>query len=335
MHKALFDIVFPAGPGAALSIVIFHRVVPTPDPLFPGETDVRRFDDVCSWLRRWFNVLPLDEAVRRLSEGRLPARALSITFDDGYADNHDHAMPVLQRHGLSATFFIATGFLDGGCMWNDRVIEAVRQMQAPVLRLPDTLGVGATEFAVHDWAAKRQTIDRLLAALKYRAPAVRDADVAHVVRAAGSRTPTDLMMTSAQVQGLLRGGMSLGGHTVDHPILARLDEAEALDQMARSRRTLESLLQQPVSLFAYPNGRPGDDYTARDVALVRRAGYAAAVCTAPGVSRRDTDTFQLPRFTPWDQARWRFGLRLALNVRTPVRSCPADLPGAAPVATGA
>lgn len=109
-----------------MSIAIFHRVLEAPDPLFAEEMHRARFDEVCAWLSAWFNVLPLDEAVKRLKQGALPDRALAITFDDGYADNHDIALPVLKAHGLCATFFVATDFLDGGRMWNDTVIESVR-----------------------------------------------------------------------------------------------------------------------------------------------------------------------------------------------------------------
>ena len=70
-----------------MSILVFHRVLALPDPLFPGEVDAVRFNRICSWLADWFQVLPLDQAVRHLRAGSLPARALAITFDDGYADN--------------------------------------------------------------------------------------------------------------------------------------------------------------------------------------------------------------------------------------------------------
>ncbi|MCU0943281.1 MAG: polysaccharide deacetylase family protein, partial [Hydrogenophaga sp.] len=121
---ALYGWMSPGGASARLSVLIFHRVLAQPDPLFPGVPDVRRFDEVCRWLARWFRVMPLDEAVRALKRGNLPARAAAITFDDGYADNHDQALPVLRAHGLPATFFVATGFLDGGRMWNDTLIES-------------------------------------------------------------------------------------------------------------------------------------------------------------------------------------------------------------------
>ena len=76
----------PAGPQARLSVLIFHRVMPEPDPLFPDEMHARRFNEVCGWIKSWFNVLPLDQAVARMASGILPARAACITFDDGHTD---------------------------------------------------------------------------------------------------------------------------------------------------------------------------------------------------------------------------------------------------------
>lgn len=113
MWRPLFSTLSPAGSGARLSILIFHRVLPAPDPLFPGEPDAQRFDEICRWLAKWFRVLDLNDALAGLRRGDLPARAAAITFDDGYADNSDVAVPILQRHGLTATFFIATGYVDG------------------------------------------------------------------------------------------------------------------------------------------------------------------------------------------------------------------------------
>ena len=141
MLTPFFNWLSPAGAKARLSILIFHRVLPQPDPLFPQEMHARQFDAVCGWLANWFKVLPLDRAVDHLQAGTLPARAACITFDDGYADNHHIALPILQAHGLSATFFIATGFLDGGRMWNDTIIETARRSPLPLLDL-DSLGLG-------------------------------------------------------------------------------------------------------------------------------------------------------------------------------------------------
>jgi len=308
--KPLLGIVSPAGERGRLSILIFHRVFAEPDPIFPQEMHARRFDEVCGWVKSWFNVLPLDQAAAHLKAGTLPARAACITFDDGYADNHDVAMPILQRHGLPATFFIATGFLDGGRMWNDTVIESVRLSKASALDLGE-LG----QFAISEPAEKSAAIDRIIQQIKYLPVADRLAHTERIAHAAQVQLPGNLMLTSAQVKAMRHAGMQIGAHTLSHPILSRLDDNEASAEIKGSKDFLEQLLSERVGLFAYPNGKPGQDYLTQHVSMVRQAGFDAAVSTAPGVSLAATDHFQLPRFTPWDKSRVRFGSRLIANLR--------------------
>ena len=157
----------PDGASARLSVLIFHRVLPLQDPLFPNEMHARRFDAMCGWLKQWFNVLPLDAAVRQLKAGSLPTRAACITFDDGYADNHHVAMPILRSHGLTGTFFIATGFLDGGRMWNDTIIECVRAGQGSEFDL-SSLGLG--RHALGSINDRKAAIAAVVNQVKYRAP---------------------------------------------------------------------------------------------------------------------------------------------------------------------
>ena len=306
--------VSPGGPRARLSIAIFHRVLAAPDPLFPDEVDRERFDTICGWLAAWFKVLPLDNAAARLKSGNLPPRALAITFDDGYADNHEFALPVLRRHGLCASFFIATGFLDGGRMWNDTVIESIRRCQRPTLDLSPLGLPGIGLVALGADTARRAAIGQLLPAIKYLPPAQRLALAGQIATLSEATLPDDLMMRSSQVKALADAGMQIGAHTVSLPILARLDDAQARDEIVSSKAHLEQLLGQPVTLFAYPNGRPGTDYLVRDSRLAREAGFAAAVSTAPGAARRGDEILELPRFTPWDRGRWAFGARMLRNL---------------------
>jgi peptidoglycan/xylan/chitin deacetylase (PgdA/CDA1 family) len=313
--KTLFSALSPAGPAGCLSTLIFHRVLDRPDPLFPEEIDAARFDTLCRWLRGWFNVLPLDEAVQRLAAGTLPARAAAITFDDGYEDNHRVAVPILERHGLNATFFVSTGFLDGGCMWNDVIIEALRAAPGPRLDLRGVEGAQLGEHLLPDAAGRRAAIDAVIGRVKYLEPSARQRVVDAVAQAAGLAQRPQPMMSAAQVNNLAERGMRVGAHTVWHPILARLPEAQALQEIGDGKARLEAIVGRPVTLFAYPNGKPGSDYAPATVALARRVGFEAAVSTAWGVSRQGTDRFQLPRFTPWDRGRVRFALRLAANMR--------------------
>lgn len=327
--RPLLAALSPAGANARLTILIFHRVLPTDDPLVPDEIDAARFDRICGWVGAWFNVLALGDACRRLRDGTLPPRSLAITFDDGYADNHAVALPLLRKHGLTATFFIATGFLDGGRMWNDTLIEAVRRTRRDRLDLGEKLLPDTVPIPVANLAERRAAINRLIVHCRYLAPAQRAQAVQAVADAAGAELPQDLMMTSAQVCELRRDGMAVGAHTVTHPILARLASDEARCEIAAGRAQLEAITQASVALFAYPNGRPEEDYRAEHAAMVRELGFEAAMTTAWGAARRSDDPYQIPRFTPWDSSRVAFGLRLARNLRT--RGATARVE--APVAT--
>lgn len=311
-----FGTVSPAGPRARLQVFIFHRVLPVPDELAPDEMHAERFDAVCRWLARWFQVLPLSQAVARLKNGTLPARAAAITFDDGYADNCTVAMPILQRHGLSASFFVATGFLNGGRMWNDTVIEAIRSTRADGLDIATVLATpGHPRLNLQTTADRRTAIHSAIMAVKYLPLAERLKAVDRLATGLGARLPTDLMMTDAQVQALHRGGMEIGAHTVHHPILATMDKDAIRRELADSRSYLEARLQTTVSTLAYPNGKPGEDYGPEAVEVARSLGFAAAVSTVPAMANAASDPLQIPRFTPWDRARGRFALRLALQYR--------------------
>ena len=296
-----------AGP-RALSVLAYHRVLARPDPLLPAEPDAAEFEARMRWVKSNFNVLPLGAAVQALRDDRLPRRALCVTFDDGYANNHAIALPILRRLGLPATFFVATGFLDGGCMFNDLVIEAVRRAPGPDLRLED-LGLGHHALASVEQRAR--AIEGILSSLKYFQPGRRHQVAAEVALRAGAAGPADLMMTSDQVRSLHEAGMSVGAHTVNHPILAEISATEARDEMAQSRARLEEITGAPVRLFAYPNGMPLRDYRREHAELARALGFEAAVSCAWGAARPGDDLFQLPRFTPWDRGHFRFGLRLA------------------------
>lgn len=312
MLKTLFGGLSRAGSAARLSVLIFHRVLPVVDPLFPDEIDSSRFDLICGWLKSWFNVLPLDVAVAHLKTGTLPARAACITFDDGYADNFHIALPILQRHGLTATFFISTGFLDGGRMWNDTIIETVRTLAGATL---DGVSAGLGRYRLDSITQSQQVIGEIISKVKYLEIAERIKITETLAHAAPAALPQNLMMTSAEVKSLFQAGMQIGAHTVSHPILARLSDEEAKREIQNSKVFLEELLGERVGLFAYPNGKPGEDYSPQTVDVVRQLDFDAAVSTAWGVTSTGNDLFQIRRFTPWDKSKGKFGLRLLANLR--------------------
>lgn len=309
--RAALSIVSPSGTKGRLSILIFHRVLASSDPLFPDVPTALEFEARMRWVRSWFTVLPLGPAIEMLYAGNLPSRAMAITFDDGYADNEELAAPILASLGLTATFFISTGFLDGGCMWNDRVIEAVRSCETAEL---DLSAAGLGKFPLSSYVDRGRAVSAILSGIKHFEPTQRTSATDGVVAAAGGRPAPSPMMQSDQLRRLRKLGMDIGAHTVTHPILTRLDPRAASDEMANSKRELEGILGESVDLFAYPNGVPGQDYASSHALMARECGFRAAVSTAWGAASARSDRFQLPRFAPWDRTRLRYGARLLHNL---------------------
>ncbi|MBV1914287.1 MAG: polysaccharide deacetylase family protein [Pseudomonadales bacterium] len=288
-------------------VLIFHRVLDEPDPLRPGEIDRAAFDMQMSLLANLFNVLSLDEAIDRMVLGTLPLRAVAVTFDDGYADNLHIALPILQKYGVPATVFVATAFLDGGIMWNDSVIESVRNWDEPTMDLSE-LGLGVLNCQTQQ--EKTHIISTILGAIKHLEPDVRQQCVDRIVAKAGS-LPTNLMLTTSEVRQLYEQGIEIGAHTVSHPILASLSDTDAKSEITNGKKHLEGIINDRVRYFAYPNGRYQSDYTDSHVEILKNLDFKAALSTHWGVATANTDRMQLPRFTPWDRESVPFLLRAA------------------------
>ncbi|WP_245795305.1 polysaccharide deacetylase family protein, partial [Thioalkalivibrio denitrificans] len=270
--RPMVSFLSPQGPRARLSILIYHRVLPEADPLLPGEIDADTFRWHLDLVRRLFTPLSLVEALDGLKAGRLPSRPVCITFDDGYEDNASVALPLLRDAGIPATFFVATDYLDGGMMFNDRVIESVRRLPAGIHDLDD-LSLG--RYELNGPESRVACYSAIIRRIKYLPLPEREQISRRLAERVDGLLPTDLMMRREQVRSLSQAGMEIGGHTASHPILTRVDDTTALNEIRRGRETLEEILERPVRFFAYPNGKPGQDYDAGHVSMVREAGFEA------------------------------------------------------------
>jgi len=313
MWKLITRLFSPGGQRGNLSVLFFHRVVATRDPLSPDEPTCAEFDQLLDWLQRQFNVISLAEGVARLANGSLPPAAAAITFDDGYRDNLTLAAPILQRRNLPATLFVATDFIDGGIMFNDMVIEAIRLTPRSSLDLSE---LGLPVFKLDDWMQRRATVNGILRSIKHLDPTERQEVAKSIVARCDTVLPHDLMLTNQELRQISLLGFDIGAHTHTHPILAKLDDDAARVEISRGRAWLENTLDRRVGLFAYPNGKYGQDFDMRHRNMAQACGFDAAFSTEPGVCTQDADFWALPRFTPWDRTPSRFALRMLANCRT-------------------
>lgn len=289
-----------------LCILNYHRVLAAPDPLLDGDPDIAAFRSQMEMLAECFNVLPLREAVQMLHTERMPARAVCITFDDGYRSIYELALPILQEFNFPATVFVTSGHIGNGNMWNDRIVESIRRMPTGRLDLQEFgMGVRHLEFT-HD---RVRTVKEVTQSAKYRSLSERQSLTLLLEELAGGTGP-DLMLTEEMVLSLSHHGIEIGAHTVTHPILINLDDTTARKEITESKEMLEALLGTSVELFAYPNGKAGTDFDERHVQMVRDVGFTAAFTSEVAAATRMHDRYRIPRALPWDAQPVMFGARM-------------------------
>ena len=326
--KGLFTLLSPAGPRGRLTTLLFHKVPERADPLTEGELDLARLEQILDFLADIACVLPLGEASERLIKGTLPRRAVALTFDDGYAEWIEHLSPALRKRNLPATFFVTTGQLDGGALWHERIIAAVRALPEQGVSLPYGFG---NYVNLYEHERRAGLVADLQERLKY-APLQERMGAIELLEAQAVR-PIALpkIFDTSSVRALHNQGFEIGAHTIHHPILNECTQAQAKAEIGGCKEELEAIIGAPVHLFAYPNGRPHQDYNAGHVALVKACGYKAAVATSGGAASAASDIFQLPRFSPWGLSNERIAYQLARNIRTPELPVRASTPAAADV----
>ncbi len=201
--------------GRRIVVLTYHRVLAEPDPLRGGDVTAVDFESHVRTIASYFNAMTFGDAAAALAAGGFPSNSVAITFDDGYRDNHDIALPILKKYGVPATFFVTTGFLDGDVMWNDVVIESVRARIGDSIDLTAIGGERATLETAGDAAA---LLRKILPQIKRLPPEQRLQAVADLSLAAGYARESRLMMTPSEVRSMHRSGMEIGCDTVCAPI---------------------------------------------------------------------------------------------------------------------
>jgi len=292
-------------------VLAYHKVSPDPHPFFePVHPEI--FEQHVQFLSRCYRVMPLSELVERNRTGDIPIRAVAITFDDGYRDNYDYALPILKKYQLPATIFVSTGVIDTGeILWHDRVFDAFRFSTVPRARLQHA---GIPELKLESLEDRRRSLSPVLIRAKqlYGEARLRFVEeIENALRPCQDESVRNRMLTWEQIREMHSAGIEFGSHTVSHPILSRIPRDELVKELRESRRELCDRLGTPISLFAYPNGH-ASDYNNEVKAVIRDSGYLCAVTSRAGFNHVFSDPFEIRRGQPWHKQieLFRFALFL-------------------------
>jgi peptidoglycan/xylan/chitin deacetylase (PgdA/CDA1 family) len=292
----------------AFPVLTYHRVNDDRDPFFES-VPTRVFEAQIAHIARTYSVLTVEDLVARMKHGRVPRNAVAITFDDGYRDNLTHAAPILTRHGVRATFFLATGFISTAEIpWYDRLAQAFKLTTRSSIETPGGAAVSLATTAER-LAALASTLSHLKSRPDEEARRTMDA-LLDTLSVTDSKAFKNLMLSWDDVHALTGLGFSIGAHTVNHPILSRVSAQRAWTEILGSRTMIETALGHAPSAFAYPNGR-AEDYTATVTSMVREAGFTCALTTRFGLNTAATSPWQLRRGGPWEDHSPTFALKLA------------------------
>ena len=293
-------------------ILMYHRIADEPIDPWGLAVSPSHFEEQLQVLRRVRYPLPLTDFVGRLVAGTLPAHAVALTFDDGYADNFFAGKPLLEAAGVPATVFLATGYI--GCpaqFWWDELAQLVLVESGPQC-FDIVVGDQVTHFelgtevptpANDTWRAwsppqtrRQEAYLSIWQALRPLRDEERNSVMAQLRAifsdSSSSQRVRSRAMTRDQARALATGGLvAVGAHTVTHPQLTGLGMNARRREITESKAACEALIGGHVPGFAYPYGDLNDDVRS----AVEEAGFVYACSTRHAPVTLATDVLALPR----------------------------------------
>jgi len=298
-------------PGASAAILMYHSVMPDPAAYFDSlggiihsESEFRAQMDL---LARDYHPVSLDEVVDGLNSRKdLPGRSVVVTFDDGYTDNAEVAMPILNQIGIPATFYVTVDCVERRKLpWPSRLRFAFRKTKLQAWTDSRGNSWHLEGFDSRERAYLASSDDCCQLSGGAQEDFVRRIEEQLQVAAPGDLS--SLMMNYDQVKSLARHGHIVGSHTMTHPNMAYIPEQDAKAELAESKHRLERELKAAIQHFSYPCPAMTPHWNEKTVAQTRSVGYESAVTTNGGVTRCGDNPLSLKRIRPTKTAeglRW-------------------------------
>jgi peptidoglycan/xylan/chitin deacetylase (PgdA/CDA1 family) len=285
--------------GATATVLTYHRVCPPQDVLSlerglvvspqAFETQVRYVAENCSPL----TFARLVDLIR--AKKRFPPRTVVLTFDDGFADNYANALPILRRHGVTATVFVTTDYIGStGLFWWDKLSSILQRAPCKTT----AFRWNGQQFTVNTGSSvdTERTYSCLVQYLRDDESVDKDAFL-ESVRSVLTSPPAPAVKTHLdwdEVRAMDAVGIEIGSHTCSHVRMSAVNKYRLYDELARSKAVIERELGKPVLSVAYPYGREVD-FNSQVIAAVEELGYTGAATTVFNVARLRSHPFMVER----------------------------------------
>ena len=255
------------------------------------------FEQQIKHLSQNTTVCPLSNIVSDISVDQRQPHRVGISFDDGYRDNLELALPILEKYSVPATIFISTGLIDRSApLWWEELGFIVTHSRELILEWDES----KYHYLIENDVAKEQAYLALNHLFK-RLSSLRQAKLLEILRPQCPVTfeQGNLLLTWSELQKLSEHPLiTLGCHTVRHPILSNETESDVYSEIANSRDILSAKIQHPVEMLAYPVGGVGEAGQ-REFDIAAKTGLKAAFTTRTGHIFKEHQAYPhcLPRLT--------------------------------------
>jgi len=259
-------------------------IIHTPE-VFSGQMEL---------VARKYDPVSLDEVVLFLQgEKDLARRPVAVTFDDGFADNHEIAAPLMERYGIRGTFYVTVSAIENPRpLWFCRLRHAFGRTDRPEFQMP-----GGQCYRLDAREARREGFLAASAACARSCGTAQEQTIQAIEEAldVAPLANEGLMMSWNQIRALDRAGHIVGSHTLSHPNMAQISERDAEHELRESRCILEKQLGHEVRHFSYPNPILQPHWSTRTCEIAARVGYQTSVTSQSGAVAVSENPLAIPR----------------------------------------
>ena len=302
-HSPLPEMMLHYAAPRRLTVLSYHRISEPIGCDYPFDEQLvsatpEEFRRELLYMKRHFDVMSIKDLVRGLKERSLPKRPAIVTFDDGYADNHDVALPLLTEAGLTACFFLSTGLVGTrNIPWWDQVSCCFKH--SAVTKIVSPFGEAEPSFSCEPKKSLSE-INRFHRTMK-GAMWPQALEYLEDLKVQTKVDPSEyalknLFMSWDQARTLVSRGMEAGGHSRTHPALGNVtDEKMARDEIIGGYRDLVRELGIDPLAFSYPEGSEQAMSAVCD-RIIAEAGFAMSFsCLRYLAPRQPANPWRLPR----------------------------------------